>query len=454
MDRDALLELTIAEDAMTAFGTFLPPEGSGRMLTPDYVETVLESRGVIAGIREEEIAELILSINTERRIREGVVLAQGTPPRPGRPAFYRVLGQDKHPHDFELTDDRIDHKNVTRLPVVHKGQVIAKLVPLREGIPGVTVRGDELPPPVESVEQLQPGKNTRIVEDHVVAEVGGQLQTKNGEFFVEDRLEITGSIGYGTGSIEFPGDVVLRGEVKDGFHIWAGGTLEAAGTVDVSEIYCLGDVMSTGGLVGRGKGLLRSGGKVQARFVGNCTVESKSSVFVKQYIYHSTVGCIDRLAMGDKGRIIGGVLTAVNGVRVNTLGNCAGVPTNVRVGIDFIAERKLKLVQEKHKALTLKLQKLLAAMGDNPSDRQVDIVHKIEESRMKLTMQLGEFAESLDRNEEAEVIVDGSVFPGVQVQICRASYRVETVMNKVRFRLEKMTGRVVPVPLSSGKETA
>ena len=447
MDQNGLVELSVSEDRMIAHGDFLPPSGDGMPLALDYVDTLLESNGIVHGIDEEAIAEAVLFANTERRVKEGVPVARGTAPISARPAFYRVLEEiSSRPKRME-DGRRVDYKGLSRIPIVHPGDIVARLVPAEAGVPGMTIDGEEIPFETIAIDALAPGKNTNVADTNVVAEVGGLLIKRDGQFFVEDRLEVTGDVGYDTGSIEFPGDVVLKGEIKDGFHIWAGGSVISSATVDVSEIYCREEVSSTGGLIGRGKALLRCGGKVQVRFVGNCYVESKSSVYVKQYVYHSHIGCQDRFATGKKGQIIGGVVTAVNGLRCATLGNQAAIPTHIRVGIDFIAERKLRLAKERFLALKVRTGKLIDNLGDDPSDRRIDILHKLEESRNRLATQMGELASALDANEEAEVIVDGAVYPGVQVQICRASYSVVEELSHIRFVLEKSTGRIVPKPL-------
>ncbi|MFW5828007.1 MAG: DUF342 domain-containing protein [Alkalispirochaeta sp.] len=443
MDRDGFVEIFIGEDGMAVTATFLPPMGSGRLLEPDTVYTLLESRNIVHGVDQEAIGEAVFSVNTDRRLREEVIVARGTPPQSARPSYYELIAPVDKSRPSWSNDERAEYKNVTLLPVVHQGEVLARLIPEKEGIPGMSVTGDEIPFGTESVTQLQPGNNTRVVDDEVIAEIGGQLQLRDNAFHVEDHLEITGAVGFETGSIEFPGDVVLRGEVKDGFHIWAGRSISSTVTVDVSEVYCRGDFSSAGGIIGRGKALLRSGGKVQARFASTCFVESKSSVFLNSYVYQSHIGCQDRLATGKTGRIVGGVVTTVNGVRAHALGNQASVPTLVRTGIDFIAERKLRLITEKHQSVTLRLQRLEAAAGEDPSDRQLDILHQLEDRRNRLAIEMGEVAEALDANEDAQVAVDGPVYPGVRVQICRSTYVVEQTLTNVRFRLDKASGQVV-----------
>ncbi|MEX2443289.1 MAG: FapA family protein [Alkalispirochaeta sp.] len=451
MDRDGFVEIFVGEDGMTVTATFLPPMGSGRLLEPDVVHTLLESRKIVHGVDTEAIGEAVFFVNTERRLREDVIIARGTPPESARPAHYELIASADKSHPSWGAEERAAYKKVSLLPVIHQGEVVARLNPEKAGIPGMTVSGAEIPFDTESVSQLQPGNHTRLVDDQVIAEIGGQLQIRDTAFHIEDRLEIGGTVGFETGSIEFPGDVVLRGEVKDGFHIWAGRSISSTVTVDVSEVYCRGDFVSTAGIIGRGKALLRCGGKVQARFASTCFVESKSSVFLDHYVYQSHIGSQDRLATGKTGRIVGGVVTTVNGVRAHALGNQASVATLVRTGIDFIAERKLRLITEKHQAVTLRLQRLEVAAGEDPSDRQIEILHQLEDRRNRLAMEMGDVAEALDANEDATVAADGPVYPGVRVQICRSSYQVEQVLTNVRFRLDKASGQVVWESLADEK---
>ncbi len=450
MDRDGLLEITITVDAMTVTGDFLPALGAGRNITMDYVQSLIETRDIIVGIEWETIQEAVFFVTTEKRAKTGVVIANGIAPKAERPEYFSVIGCAGKAKEIKDTDaDRVDFKSQSRIAVVQAGQVIAKKIPAQDGEVGYNVRGTELPYSVEHVPSAQPGTHTREVRDKVVATVGGQLICSDRDFHVEDKIEISGSVGYETGSIEFPGDVVLRGEVKDGFHIWAGGSIESHVTVDVSEIFCRKDFSSKGGLVGRGgKGLLRSGGRVQARFIGNCNVESKSSIFVKDYVYHAKMACLDRLAMGKNGKIIGGIVTTAQGLRCKQLGNKAFVSTVVRAGMDFIVERQHRITREKLEAVSTRLTTLRAKLRGEPTDRQLDILHRLDAARLTLAEQLAQLTSRLDTSEEAVIEVDGTVFPGVTVQICRATYNVEEQMSKVRFTLDKRTGRIVPVEMA------
>jgi len=444
IDRDAVLEISVSDDGMTAYGTFLPPIGEGLPMTPDYVDSVLESAGVVAGIQTDGVAEAMFACNTDRRLQKDVVVARGEEPHPARPSFWDVTVATVRGGPEAVSDaDRVDYKGETRFQVVYQGDKVAFLVPSSDGIPGLNVYGQEIQFETERVPAYQPGEGTRIDDDFVVAAVGGQLVITETEFRVEDRLEIFGDVGYGTGSIEFPGDVSVKGEIKEGFHIWAGGNITADRTVDVSEIYCRGGFTGAGGLIGRGKALLRAGDTVSVRFIGNCFVESKASVLVKQYVYHARVGCLGTFTMGKGGRVIGGIITAARGVSCGTLGNAAGIPTLVRCGTNFIVERKLRLNRENHEKITLRLQKLVEKLGENPTHRQLDILRQLEEEQDKYAQALGELTEGLDVADDATITVTEAVHPGVRIQIGRAEYIVRDTVKSVVFHLDKASGQIV-----------
>lgn len=455
MDRDALIQLTVSSDAMEATASFVPHDGSGRPLEMEYFHSLLESYNVIHGVLLEEVAETIFEVNTSHRAKEGVVVARGTPPVAARPPFYRVISPEKLQSPVHESDassaGAVDYKRMSRLPVVRRGQLIARQIAEREGVAGTNVRGEEIPAGTVPVETLVPGKNTLVQNNAVFAARGGQLQIRDGEFLVEDHLEITGDVGFKTGSIEFPGDVVLKGDVQDGFHIWAGGAITAHGSVAVSQIYCRKDISCKGGLVGRAPAVLRVGGRVQAKFVENCQVDSKASIFFKQYVYQSQVNTLDRVAMGNRGRIVGGIVTATQGIRCYIAGNKAHAVTVLRVGMDFITERKLDLCRSKLESVGGRIMNLSRALPANPTDHQVDIMQHLEWMRSQLATQMGDLSGSLDADEEAEVVVDGDVFPGVQVQICRATTIVDKPLSKVRFRLDKHSGHIVTVSLNEGQ---
>ena len=54
----------------------------------------------------------------------------------------------------------------------------------------------------------------------------------------------------------------------------------------------------------------------------------------------------------------------------------------------------------------------------------------------------------LDKNEEADVKVSASVYPGVYIEICHISYIVNRELKHCRFYLDKVKGKIAVEPLA------
>lgn len=442
---DGYAEISVSDDAMRLVATLIPPRGEGQPITVEYMESILEGRGVLHGIRWEELKERVLEANSERRILHGLVLAEGDPPIDEVPAHLRISKELRRRLDSPQPPADGDSPYPTTIPIVivHRHDILARLVSKRKGQPGKDVYSNPVEPSKREVEQISPGQNTRIQEGTLIATRSGRLRYRERSLWVEEKLEITGSVDSATGNIEFPGDVLLKGEIKDGFHVWAAGSINAAGTVDVSEVFCKKTFVTPGGIIGRKGHILRAGGQVSCRFVEHCQVESKSSIFVKEYSYQSELYSLDRVVLGEEGTLIGGRVTAAHGLVAGELGNEAQVPTAVVVGVNFIGQRKLQSARDAYLEVKQELQRLERLREERETPALVRRMVHLTELRQKYAIQMENLLEQIDRNEDAEVIVRSAVHPGTVIRICRAEFSVREPLGPGRFHLEKEAGRIV-----------
>ncbi len=450
---DGYAEISISEDAMNVLATLIPPRGEGKPITVEYLESILEGSGVVHGVRWEELRERVLEVNSERRILHGVVLAEGEPPIDEVPAHLRVrrelLRRLESPQP--PAEGGSPYPATVPIVVVRRRDVLARVVPKRKGQPGKDVYGNAVDPSKREVEQISPGQNTRIVEGELIATKSGRLRYRDQSIWVDEKLEVTGSVDYSTGNIEFPGDVLLKGEIKDGFHVWAAGSVNAVGTVDVSQVFCKKAFVTPGGIIGRKGKILRAGGQVSCRFVEHCQVESKSSIFVKEYSYQSDLYSLDRIVLGDEGSLIGGFAMGAHGVVAGELGNEAEVPTEVVVGINFIGQRKLQGARDAYLKVREELQRLERLQEERESPALVRRMVHLTELRQQYAIRMENLLERVDRNEEAEVIVRVAAHRGTHIRICRAEHFVSERVGPGRFHLDKEAGRIVFLPLEEGE---
>jgi uncharacterized protein (DUF342 family) len=296
------------------------------------------------------------------------------------------------------------------------------------------------------------GVNTIIDSRGIVSAIEGKLINANNVLDVEEVLIIKGQVGYGTGHISFPGDVVIEGFVADGFKIKSGASVMAKQTFDATDVSAKKDLVVSGGIIGRGPGLIKTGGCLRAKFLRNCRAASRETIHVNIEIINSKVFTLDSLDMGDKGRILGGEIYAVHGIRAGSIGKKSGRFTSLHCGIDFTVVQEKERLNYRMRALNGKLNKLEEILekdtGPHPA-KFVEMVSKIREEIERCAVTISELMTRVNADESATVEAFGTISPGTLIEICAASFLVQSPLKKVRLRLDAQAGSLVQEPLKN-----
>ena len=437
------IDIRISSDNMNVSATFYPPSEGMKPLSFNDVIVKLSYMSVEFGIMEDVIKDSIFECNTEYKTVQNVLIAQGEPAVKYIPKHYIIessLLAAGHVDDEKK--DRIDYKAISAFKLVKEGQTLAKIVPEQPGIYGKTVKGFEIQYNTQSVTIYKPGKNTVSYEDRVVASCDGTFELRDQSFSVNEVLQIQSDIGYSTGNIDFPGDIILKGLVKDGFSIKSGGSIYSAVTLDATEVECKGDLYVASGVVGRKQGKLVVGGRIKAKFIENCYVECKDFIMLESGVMNSKVYTKDKLSLGRKGVIVGGCIYAQNGLVATQLGTSMGPRTEIYCGVDFSVENKLKWLRDNAIKVATRLNQVRATIEKekNPDLKLIELRDKLQITLRQLNESSANLVYKLDKNENADILVRGKIFPGVYLEICHVSYVVNRQMSAVRFRLNKKEG--------------
>jgi hypothetical protein len=442
--RDGYAEVVADEDGMTVECTLFPPVEDGEILSVDYLEQLLSQKGIIEGVLWEEIGEAVFRCNTEHKIIEHLVLARGSRPVEEIPAHIVLktrLVRKKTPAEAE-EEGKTDYKKFRAYTIVRKGEVIGKEEPLQVGRPGRSVFGKELSYGKKTIPQLIPGLNVRADKGLIYSGKDGHFILQGQVFSVEETLEIKGDVDYSVGHVEYPGDVIIHGEIRDGFRVAAAGSVTCISTVDASEIMCKKDFHAKLGVIGRGKGIVRAGGKVEAKFFENCTVEALGPVTVSGGFFHCLVFTQGTLDLGEKGRFVGGTARCKGGFRCGGLGNEAGTPTEVFGGLDFVMERRYDYAKEKHQTMVLTLQNVEQVLKTKPTEKLVETREKLKKGVLELQHFIDELFPHVQANDEASITVHGRVYPGVTIHLGGISFDIKEEKTQVRFVFDR-TARII-----------
>jgi uncharacterized protein (DUF342 family) len=431
---------------------FTPPVGKGAPLNPEMAASALEKLNIVYGIRWDALNEAIMECNLNRKPQRDVLIARGDPPVNEVTEYYQM-----NPHLTEAVRPaqdkaRIDYRAYSPFIIVKKDQALAKLRPRKQGKEGKNVHGLVLPFEVIRPEGVTGGENTRTDRGLILAGINGQLVEEKKVLSVRNSLVVKGAVGYGTGNIIFPGDVVIEGPVSDGFKIYSGGSVTIKQTFDVTDVIAKGDLVVAGGIIGRRPALVKSGGAIKTKFIENCRVAARKTITVDSEIINSSVFTLENIDLGEKGFILGGDIYAVRGIKAGGIGKKAGKATRIHCGIDFTAQQEKEKNNNQLRILAAKLEKLreLEAGYEPGCEQRVkvdELIKRLTEEQKKAAAAVSDLLGRIVTDENACVEVQGEIAPGTLIEICQVALFVSETLRKVRVRLDKSGGKVVAEPL-------
>lgn len=375
-DRDLKgLQVTISKDKLSAHLSPTGKELNG--VTLEAVKELIENRGVLFGLIEDEALNRYLSLDPLPV--EPFQIAQGLKAVPGHPpeiAYY--FDTDPLRIGTLLEDGTMDWKNRGEIPQVKAGGLLAEKTGGNPGQPGRSVGDKEINPPRIREPQMKAGKGAKRSEDgrQIIAAVSGTPTLgADGKIYVHGMLPIDGDIGVDTGNIDFEGYIEANGCIQAGYTVKGGG-LRTTGiedaTIEVTE-----DVVSDGGIYGS---TINAGGTLKASHLHNCTIQVLGDLVVEKEIIQCTIETNGRCLIGD-GKIIASTIDAKKGIQTRQIGTEASKPAKLVVGVDHQYERDIKM----HKK----------ALGDL-EPQKIEAAGLMEQIKMRLdavTAQLGKLAQ-------------------------------------------------------------
>ncbi len=317
--------------------------GKGLITSPRRLRAKLAQFNVKACIDREKIkrAFAYLAQTAEVEVGRSGVIARGRAARPASAGQVTYAVDVSGKAVFRGTadgdgDETIDFKNATRIETVTAGDLLATVTAPEPGVDGRSlageiIRADSMPPLA-----IQAGAGVDMTADgsRYQASTGGRPLLLDGILSVVPIYEIDGDVDVTTGNIRFDGHVTVKGNVQDDYSIVCK-SLEVTGTVGAAEIECVEKAVFRGGVNGQGRGVIRAGGGVVARYLNRSDVTSMADVVIERGITNSRVRALGSIQAE---RMVGGRAMALAGVAVNHLGSDLGVVTYVEPGTDFRVE--------------------------------------------------------------------------------------------------------------------
>lgn len=314
-------------------------------LTEDDFMTFLREHNIVFGINSEMVQRLINNISS---VNFPLTIAKGVEPVDGEDG-YIVYDVEMDEKIKVSPDEKINFRDVIRIPTVKEGEKLATIVDPIKGKDGKNIFGEQIRHRPGKVVVVRAGKNVVYKEEDKTfyAKSEGQISINDYIINVHPVYEVNESLSMKTGNLDFIGSIIIRGDVPTGYQVKAGGDVKIFGLVEAAHIEAGGSIYISEGFAGLQKGKIKAGGDVHLGYINQGNVHAKGSIFVEQSIVHST--CVAaRKVICKVGSIVGGSITASQLIEAKDVGNRLSTKTeiNFTLSIDYYAEKE-KLLNDK-----------------------------------------------------------------------------------------------------------
>ena len=320
-------KIVVSPDGMEAY---LSIQNLNKRPTEDEVLKELWACKIRKGILRKEITKAVDGTYEE----DTVLIAVGKNAQNGRDGWYEYFFKtDVNRKPKLLPDGSVDYQDIEWYDAVKKGDKLAFYHKAEEGVDGYDVEGNILKSTRGKEQSILSGNGFKMDSDRCTyyAKIDGMVKLDGERLEVSEMLEVE-EINSSIGNIVFNGSVHVRGNVGAGVTIKAGKDIIVDGFIEGATLEAAGEIVLRKGMNGSGKGRIKAGGSVTAKFLESADVYAGGMIHI-DYSMNSILYSEDVVeAKLRNGTIVGGVCTGVKGVSAQNIGTRAAVQTTIRAG--------------------------------------------------------------------------------------------------------------------------
>ncbi|MDE5993450.1 MAG: FapA family protein [Oscillospiraceae bacterium] len=454
---DSEVSVTVVSNGSEAYITVEPPVNGGAEITADTIMRKLAEANVTYGIK----ADAVNKIADKKLYGDRTLIAVWTPPVNGVDGTitYRY---EKNVEIAPVEDEHgfVDYKNLGLVRTVHKGDVIADITLPTDGEPGMDVRGKTIRQIVGKKAAYSIGTNTELTEDgtQIVALIDGNINYKSNAFVIDNVVTIAGDVDASVGNINFIGDVVVKGEVMEGFKISSNANIIVAGNVNGAQLEADGDVIIKKGCI---NSKVVAHGSVTINFCERSDIKCDGTLTSSNFVI-CDVYCGELCVKGNTGGLMGGKYTSLSSVELSNIGTKNYTPTMLTIGDNaLLAEERDSLMKEIEKNqksiedLTLIINFLnekKKELRTLPEDKEKILGNACRQKILlgveinRLNKRVDEININLASRQYLTVSCKGYLYPGVKIIINDAVFKAESEYIRTKIKLAE-DGVICAVPM-------
>ncbi len=399
----------------------------------DVISVVRKARVPITDEVQKLAREGVAAINASDMLQASFVVVEGVASQPGSDSELVWTHEPKKGKRGQLVFGNVD-----------EGDLLLTITGVRRGKPGRTIFDDTIRAEVSSTHtaNIRDGRHVRSADNGTkfYARKSGRLTFNHNVLSVEDLYEVPGNVDKAHGDIDFNGPVIIHGDVRAGMHVWSGAWIEIHGSIERGFVEAAEDIRVHGGINGRGRGRVKCGGSLTARYMNGATVDVGGDVEIARSVMHSNIYCTGNVKVITQA-VRASNIAAGGNIDVPVLGSQRGTPVEVAAGMAMSRERDIMEVNDSLGRLSEERQRLRHLLGGLLSEPERIVEVSPLEKRAEMFRGLKRYCEiieelnGLDRCMEdlvrvgrrgfrAKVRITRRVWREVTIRVGNASFKV------------------------------
>lgn len=376
---DDYFEISISESQTKAYITKIKDFDNHSLPGLSDLLDMLREKQISYGILDDDAIETWIS----KSFVEKIIIAEGEEPVIGHDGKVEFHFKTDFTNPGKISEDgSIDFRERGDIPYVKTGDLLAKKTIPRESRSGISVTGT----PIQVQEVIDPvfvaGPGSELSEDElsIRASIEGQPHLDSlGTVSVSPELLIQGDVDFQTGNIDFNGNILVKGTIKEGFTVK--GINLTAKVIEGANIELSGDLNVSAGIT---DSTISTHGNIYAKFINHSNIMGFKDLTVSKEILDSTV-MLSGTCLNSAGHIISSQIVAKMGIEAGNIGTSSSTPITLAVGV----EKHIEKLQDKvDKALEISVSK---------SDLLKNEIKTLEELDQELYEKISEKAHIQDR---------------------------------------------------------
>lgn len=347
---DAYIDISISEDQTEAY--IQRKMGLQGRITLSGLLDFLVQQNIIQGIKEDEVIEAWISGSG----KEKLLVAKGRDPVHGTDGFISFQFKKDFTNPGKLmADGTIDFRDRGEIPFAVKGQELARKIPAQAGKNGTSIYGTDILAQEPKEPVFIAGSGTQLSQDGLLisAALDGQPHVDAlGTITVNPELMIKGDVDFETGNIDFNGNIIVKGTVKQGFKVK--GINLIAQEVEGGVIELSGDLNVSAGIT---DAFIEAQGNVYAKFINHSTILGFGDLIIQKEIIDSEI-LLSGTCKNTTGHIIASTVSAKRGIEAGKLGTTSSKPVLIKVGVTDHIETLMRRIDKRVKESVVQMQEL------------------------------------------------------------------------------------------------